>query len=322
MTEYLIENEKPVELGRSGVMVPPLGTGAWAWGDRIFWGYGRGYTEIDVRQAFDASLEAGVNFFDTAEVYGSGRSERLLGQFAPGGETPDGRKVVVATKFFPFPWRLRASALKSALKRSLERLQSGQSPLYQIHSPFSLHPVSFWASALGEAVKEGLALGAGISNYDLEKMRRAQEALERVGVPLTSNQMEYSLLNRSIEGNGVLKACLEDKITLISYSPLGKGMLTGKYSVQNPPPGLRGRIYKRSRLEKIQYIVNLLAEIGRRHGSKTPGQVALNWTICKGTLPIPGAKNAQQAYENTGALGWRLDEDEVAALDEVSDDYR
>jgi aryl-alcohol dehydrogenase-like predicted oxidoreductase len=161
----------------------------------------------------------------------------------------------------------------------------------------------------------------GVSNYSLDQMCRSHDRLIRVGVPLASNQVEYSLLNRKIERNGLLKECLDRKITPIAYSPIAKGMLTGKYSLQNPPSGVRARIYNRSRLERMQPVLKLLDEIGRRHGDKTPGQVAINWVIYKGALPIPGAKNAKQAYENAGALGWRLDENEVAALDEISEDY-
>jgi aryl-alcohol dehydrogenase-like predicted oxidoreductase len=322
MIDNLIAKESLVELGQSGVRISPMGIGAWAWGDRFFWGYGQGYSEDDVRHAFDASLESGINFFDTAEVYGSGRSERLLGQFAKAGVNTERPRLIIATKFFPFPWRLGAGSLKKALKRSLERLQVKRVDLYQIHSPYSPRSIETWAEALGEAVQEGFASAVGVSNYNLDQMRRAHDILLRANIPLASNQVEYSLLNRNIERNGLLKECQERRISLIAYSPIGKGMLTGKYSVQNPPPGVRARIYNRSRLEKIQPLVKLLVEIGRRHGSKTPGQVALNWTMCKGTLPIPGVKDAQQAFENTGALGWRLDESEIAALDDASIDYR
>jgi aryl-alcohol dehydrogenase-like predicted oxidoreductase len=236
--------------------------------------------------------------------------------------TEDGKPVIFATKFFPFPWRLRSTSLKRALKGSLKRLQAKKVDLYQIHTPYSPRSIETWAEALGEVINEGYANAVGVSNYNLDQMRRAHDRLLHVGAPLASNQMEYSLLNRNIERNGILKECLERKITLIAYSPIAKGMLTGKYSIENPPSGVRARMYNRSRLEKIQSIVKLLLDIGHRHDSKTPGQVAINWTICKGTVPIPGAKNAQQVFENAGALGWRLDESEVAALDEASEGYR
>jgi aryl-alcohol dehydrogenase-like predicted oxidoreductase len=309
-------------LGETNILISPLGTGAWAWGDRFVWGYGRNYSRADVQDAFDASLEAGINFFDTAEVYGNGLSERFFGEFAPGGLTPDGRRVVVASKFFPFPWRLWKGALRSALKRSLKRMKLERVDLYQIHFPLPPVSVETWASALGDVVHEGLAHSVGVSNYSVEQMRRTHQVLMKVGVPLASNQVEYSLLHRLPEKNGLLSACKELNIILLAYSPLAKGMLTGKYTPENPPPGVRGRQYTRKRLEQIQVLTRRMLEIGHAHGSKTAAQVALNWTICKGTVPIPGAKNARQAIENAGALHWSLTEDEVGELDRLSDDIK
>jgi aryl-alcohol dehydrogenase-like predicted oxidoreductase len=130
--------------------------------------------------------------------------------------------------------------------------------------------------------------------------------------------VEYSLINRKIERNGLLKLCQEQGITCIAYSPLGRGVLTGKYSSKNPPAGIRGRRYSAKFLDKIEPLIRLLHEIGREHGGKTPGQVALNWIIKKGAVPIPGAKNRQQALENAGALGWKLSDSELIALDQAS----
>jgi aryl-alcohol dehydrogenase-like predicted oxidoreductase len=304
-----------VNLGATGIQIPAMGTGAWAWGDRFMWGYGRGYNEDQVRGAFDASLEAGINFFDTAEVYGNGRSERFLGEFAPGGATPQGERVIIATKFLPFPWRLRKAALISALRRSLDRLKTGQVDLYQIHFPMPIRSVETWAEALGEAHQAGLVRAVGVSNYNASQMRRTHGVLARMGIPLASNQVEYSLIHRKPEVEGLLQACQELNITLLAYSPLGKGILTGKYTPESPPPGMRGRQYNRQRLQSLQRLIQRMREIGRDHGSKAPAQVAINWTICKGTVPIPGAKNARQAVENAGALGWRLTGQEVAELD-------
>jgi len=148
---------------------------------------------------------------------------------------------------------------------------------------------------------------------------RAHSALSKRGVPLASNQVEFHLLNRRIERDGLLKLCRELGVTLIAYSPLAKGLLTGKYTPQTRPPGLRSYIFRRARLGKIQPLIHLLREIGKAHDGKSPAQIALNWVICKGAVPIPGAKNARQARDNAGALGWRLSEAEIAALDKESD---
>ena len=307
------EIQDTVPLGKTNIQISRLGTGAWAWGDRMMWGYGRGYQENDIRQAFDASIAGGVNFFDTAEAYGMGASERWLGSFLPSVS-----KVVVASKFMPYPWRLTKGTLKRALSNSLKRLGLPAVDLYQIHWPFPPVPVETWADALADVVQAGLVRAVGVSNYNEDQMRRAYSTLAKRGVPLASNQVEYSLLDRRVEFAGLLKACQELGITLIAYSPLGKGALTGKYSPDKPMPGIRGREYTRSYLEKIQPLLNLMREVGREHNNRSPSQVALNWCIAKGSIPIPGAKNARQAQENCGALGWQLSEAQVAALDKAS----
>jgi len=309
------QNENLIPLGRTKIQIPRLGVGTWAWGDRRFWNYGQGYNDADIRAAFDASLAAGVNLFDTAEMYGNGRSERFLGSFLLGADAP----VIVATKFFPFPWRLSKSALLHALHNSLERLNLQKVDLYQIHWPFPPVAVETWAEALAQAVQQGLAQAVGVSNYSAEQMRRASVTLAKHDIALASNQVEYSLLKREVEQNGVLKTCQELGVTLIAYSPLAQGVLTGKYSPEHPMPGVRGWRYSRAALEKVQPLLRLMTETGAAHGGKTIAQVALNWTICKGTVPIPGAKNARQAQDNLGALGWRLSEAEVAALEDASE---
>ncbi len=303
-----------ITLGNTEIRISPLGIGTWAWGDRFFWNYGSEYSADDVRAAFAAAVEAGINFFDTAEVYGMGRAERFLGELAAQTTEP----VVIATKFFPFPWRVRRAAMKRALRLSLKRLGKESVDLYQIHFPWPPRSPDFWMRALGEMVREGLTKAAGVSNFNAEQMRRAHAILAAQDIPLASNQVHYSLLHRAPETNGVLAACKELGITLIAYSPLEMGLLTGKYSPENPPRGIRSRRYSKGYLARIQPLIGLMREIGRAHGNKTPAQVALNWVICKGAVPIPGAKNAHQAESNAGALGWRLTEDEIIALDNAS----
>lgn len=291
-----------------------IGLGAWAWGDRIVWNYGKGYSDADIEEGFRVSLENGVTLVDTAEVYGNGRSERLLGQFLKNTETP----VLVATKFFPLPWRWTKNSVVRALKASLERLELEKVDLYQIHWPSPLIPIETYAEGLAEVHKAGLARAVGVSNYDKNQMQRAVTVLAKYNIPLASNQVEYHLLNRSIEKNGLLARCQELGIRLIAYSPLAMGLLTGKYTPENPPPGVRGGRYT-ARLQEIQPLIKLMTEIGQDLGGKSPAQVALNWLICKGALPIPGAKNTRQAEMNAGAAGWRLSEEQVAALDKASD---
>ena len=291
-----------------------MGLGAWQWGDRAVWQYGHGYTDEDLRQAFQTSLAQGVRLVDTAEIYGSGRSERLLGQFLKDSQQP----VLIATKFFPWPWRLSRSALPRALRGSLERIGVEAVDLYQIHWPTPLLSPETMMEGLRMCVEEGLARTVGVSNFGPTEMLRAYSVLSQHSIPLASNQVSYSLLNRAVEKNGLLARCQELGVRLIAYSPLEKGLLTGKYGPEHAPPGTRSATYA-GLVRKIPPLIKLMNEIGQDHGGKTNAQVALNWLICKGALPIPGAKNAAQAGQNAGGLGWKLTDAEVARLDEVSE---
>ncbi len=307
--------EDIITLGTISQKVSVLGIGTWAWGDRRFWGYGSDYGIEDIREAFSISISQGINFIDTAEVYGNGTSEKIVASLMEESNVP----LVIATKFFPYPWRWRAIDFRNALANSLKRLKLKSVHLYQIHWPFPPVPIEKWVNCLADAYEEGLIEAVGVSNYNADQLKRAHDVLARRGIPLTSNQVPYSLINRKIERNGILQACQERNVQIIAYSPIGQGMLTGKYSEQNPPSGARRFLYNRNFLRKLQPLQEKLKEIGVAHGGKTPAQVALNWVICRGAIPIPGAKNRKQAEENAGALNWRLSEEEILVLNQLSD---
>ncbi len=294
-----------------------MGVGTWAWGDKGVWAYGEGYGEADLKATFDAALAGGLTLFDTAEIYGDGLSETILGRFM--NEKPE-TPFYVATKFWPNPWYTKTSILLDHLKASLKRLDLPRVDLYQIHFPMPFLSIKAWMEPMAQAVKEGLVKEVGVSNYSRSQMLRAQEALGKHGIPLASNQVQYSLVRRKMDFNGVREECLKSGIRLIAFSPLGMGMLSGKYTPQNPPKGPR-RIFYFNQLGRVQKLVARLKEIGEAHGGKTCNQVALNWIICRGGLPIPGAKNSAQMTENLGALGWRLTETEVTELDEKSKSF-
>ncbi len=291
-----------------------VGVGTWSWGDKSMWGYGRHYGDADLKGAFDAAITSGMRLFDTAEIYGFGKSERLLGRFVR--ET--GAAISVATKFFPYPWRVAPSQLLRALRGSLDRLGVARVDLYQTHWPLPPRSVVTWMEPMAQAVSEGLIKEVGVSNCSADQMRRAFDWLATRGIRLASNQVEYSLLKRDVETNGILDACRELNVRLIAYSPLAMGMLSGKYTPQAPPPGVRGVRYRRPLLSTLPALIGVLDDLGGAHGGKTRNQVALNWLVCKGALPIPGAKSAAHARDNAGAAGWRLTAEEVAALDAAS----
>jgi aryl-alcohol dehydrogenase-like predicted oxidoreductase len=291
-----------------------MGIGTWAWGDRLIWGYGRHYGKAEVRQAFEACEKAGVIFFDTAEAYGQGTSESLLGQFCRDTSS----KILIASKFMPYPWRLTKSQFQKALRSSLSRLDRQYLDLYQIHWPIPPVRIETWMESMAEAVQSGLIRQVGVSNFNSEQTQRAYDTLARLGVHLFSNQVEYHLLNRKIETNGLLSLCRALGIKVIAYSPLAQGVLTGKYTPQNLPRGLRARHLDHNYLQQIQPLISLMKKIGTNYEGKSVAQVAINWTICMGTLPIPGVKNSHQVDQNVGSLGWSLSSDDVNELLDVS----
>ncbi len=312
-----------VTLGNTGITVPPVCIGTWAWGDSFFWSYGKDYTETDLKQAFDNAVNAGVTFFDTAEIYGLGKSEQFLGQFIKQTSQP----IHIATKYMPLPWRFSASAVHDAIDHSLKRLQLDRIDLYQVHMPFDfLMGKKTLMEALAEEVKRGRIGAIGVSNYSADQMREAQNYLAAKGVPLAVNQVRYSLITREIESNGIFDTARELGVTILAYSPLAQGLLTGKYTPDQANTVMGARRldprFSQQGLEKLSPVINTLNEMGAKH-DRTPAQVALNWLIAQGNvIPIPGAKNANQAAQNAGAMGWSLDAEEVTQLDVLTRSYR
>lgn len=308
-----------IALTPEGRQIPALGVGTWAWGDSLFWTYGQDYTESDLQATFEASIAAGVNFFDTAEVYGWGESERLIGQFLK----KTGHPAMVASKYFPLPWRFSPKAVCEALTASLDRLQLGRIDLYQVHWPLDFFMgQKALMNALANEVKQGRIGAVGVSNYSAQQLKEAHHYLADRGIPLAVNQVQYSLLHRKIERNGVLEAARQLDVKILAYSPLAQGLLTGKYSLKDyqAPQGARKLSPKFSRqgLTKIELVQKTLAAIAKSH-NKTPAQVALNWLICIGNVvPIPGAKSAEQASQNAGALGWAMTPEEHEKLSRVT----
>lgn len=306
-------------LAGSDVEIPPLGVGTWAWGDRSVWGmggYDSGLTRDSIQEAWDASIDAGVTLFDTAEVYGRGESERIIGELL--SRDPERAALVkIATKFMPMPWKVNVKdSLLRSLRKSLGRLGRESVDLYQIHGPISFRSHAALADALANASQLGLTKAVGVSNFSARETRSMARELEARGLRLASNQIEFSLLRRDPEANGLLAACSELGVVPLAYSPIGQGRLTGKYSVSHQPQGKRN--FGKHPMQLVEYVVKELRRIGDKHDGKTAGQVALNWIMAKGAVPIPGAKNQKQAEENAGALGWHLDADDVEALDRVS----
>ncbi|AFY41448.1 aldo/keto reductase [Nostoc sp. PCC 7107] len=308
-----------ITLGKNGPTVPPLCIGTWAWGDKLFWNYGSDYGPEQLQAAFTAALEAGVTFFDTAEIYGMGLSEKFLGQFIKQTQQP----VQVATKFGPVPWRFTGQSVSDALTESLKRLQLQRIELYQVHWPFAFFlSQETLMNTLADEVKRGRIGAVGVSNYSAAQMREAHQILAARGVPLAVNQVRYSLLTRQVESSGIIATARELGVTILAYSPLAQGLLTGKYTAENLESLSGARKidpkFGKEGLQKIAPVISLLRSIGEKR-NRTPAQVALNWLIAQGNvIPIAGVKTSEQVRQNTGALGWQLNKDEIEELEKIT----
>jgi aryl-alcohol dehydrogenase-like predicted oxidoreductase len=227
-------------LGRSALQVPRLGVGVMTWGDAkglSRWNpaqlaYGGSDGRAEEERALEASLASGVTLFDTAEMYSGGASERRLGELA------FGKPVVIASKFPPHPFA-GVERMPRDLDATLQRLRRGSVDLYQHHFPSPRVPIERLMELMADAVDAGKVKAVGVSNYSAQQMRLAHAVLAKRGIPLASNQVQYSLLHRQPEVNGVLQACRELGVTLIAYQPLASGALTGKYGADAKPRGLR-----------------------------------------------------------------------------------
>lgn len=279
--------------------------------------YGGAHGFDEEKAALEASAAAGVTLFDTAAMYSGGASEQRLGELARG------KDVILATKF-PSGMFSRTESMPRELEASLARLGRNSVDLYQHHFPSNRVSIPQLMELMADVVEAGKVKAVGVSNYSAEQMRLAHTTLAKRGVPLASNQVEYSLLHRQPETNGVLDACRELGITLIAYQPLASGALTGKYASGVRPTGIRRFMghFRGKGPEIVAPVVALLREIGQRYG-KSPAQVALRWLIeNESVIPIPGAKNAKQATDNAGALTFSLTPTEIEALDNATLSWR
>jgi aryl-alcohol dehydrogenase-like predicted oxidoreductase len=314
-----------MDLGSTGLRIPKLGVGTANWGDPSRFGrfdlgqmaYGPVGSLEQQRGAVDASIALGAGLFDTAGMYGGGASERILGALLRD------KQAFIATKF---PSRLRSSRaddLPQELERSLARLGRNSVDLYQVHSPFPWLSIPRVMDRMADAVSAGRIRAVGVSNFSAAQLRLAHRALAARGVPLAAIQVEYSLLQRGPEANGVLDTCRELGVTLIAYMPLAMGALSGRYTGGARPVGFRRHlsVFRAGTRRRLSRPLALLNEIAQGH-QKSPGQVALRWLIQQGVVPIPGAKNAEQALQNAGALTFSLTSPEVEALERITRDWR
>ena len=313
-------------LGQTDIEITPIGLGVmqFAGGAGVF---GLMFPEIS-QETMDAiikaALDGGINWFDTAEMYGRGRSERGLADGLHAADKKDD-EVIVATKWFPM---LRtARNIPRTIHDRIHFLDGYSIDLYLVHQPWGFSSPEAEMEAMADLVESGLVRSVGVSNFSADQMRRAHRALERRGLPLATNQVQYSLLHRTIESNGVLETAKELGVTITAWSPLASGLLTGKFHndpeiFEQTPFGRRMRL--RREIEKSRPIIQALDELAKVYDA-TPAQIALNWLIHfqgETVVAIPGASKVNQAAESADSMNFRLSESEMVSLDELSQTFR
>jgi aryl-alcohol dehydrogenase-like predicted oxidoreductase len=312
-------------LGNSELEVTPIGLGCWQFSQSrgLIGRYWEALPDERIREILEVTIDSGINWLDTAEAYGRGQSERAIRAGLRSLRVEPGR-LVIATKWFPV--LKTADNIARSFPDRQQALGEYRVDLYQIHQPLSLSSIRAQMREMAELVAEGRIRAIGVSNFNARQMREAYEALDTLGVPLASNQVRYSLLDRRIEEDGVLDTARELGVTIIAYSPLGQGILTGKYHAdprairQKAGPRKYMRAFGPQGLAQTEPLVGALAEIAEGHGV-TPAQVALSWVISahgSGVVAIPGATRAEQAAQNAGAIRLRLEEDEIDHLARLS----
>ncbi len=309
-------------LGKTNIQVTPIGLGMmeFAGGGGLMGSAFPVIPQDEKNATVKAGLDGGINWFDTAELYGAGVSEASLSTALKAAGKKD-QDVVVATKWWPL-FRT-ARNIPRTIQDRIRFLDGYTISLYMIHQPFSFSSPEAEMEVMADLVQSGKIRSVGISNFNAERMRRAYTTLQKRGLPLAVNQVRYSLLDRSIEKNGVLDTAKELGITIIAYTPLASGLLTGKYH-KNPELLQKKSWFWRARLQrgvdKTRSLVMALEEIGLKY-KVTAAQVALNWVINshgETIVTIPGVTKVYQSQESAGAMQFKLSEDEVSRLNELS----
>ena len=292
--------------------LPKIALGAWAWGnDGTF---GNEHKIEDLKPIYDKSMELGLNLWDTAYVYGMGKSEEVLGEFL---KTSNREDFVISTKFTPqLAEMFEANEVTSMYENSAKILGVEDIDIFWIHNPVGAPE---WTKKLVETAKEHDIKMIGVSNHNLAEIEEANEILKEAGLKLGALQNHYSLLNRSSEDSGILEYCKENDIIFFSYMVLEQGALSGKYDTAHPfPEGSdRANAYGGS-LAEIEELNKAIAEIAENHNAKV-AQLPIAWAIAKGTLPIIGTTKVHHVEDAADAVNIELSDDEIKTMEELAD---
>ena len=292
--------------------LPKIALGAWAWGnDGTF---GNEHKIEDLKPIYDKSMELGLNLWDTAYVYGMGKSEEVLGEFL---KTSNREDFVISTKFTPqLAEMFEANEVTSMYENSAKILGVEDIDIFWIHNPVGAPD---WTKKLVETAKEHDIKMIGVSNHNLAEIKEANEILKEAGLKLGAVQNHYSLLNRSSEDSGILEYCKENDIIFFSYMVLEQGALSGKYDTAHPfPEGSdRANAYGGS-LAEIEELNKAIADIAENHDAKV-AQLPIAWAIAKGTLPIVGATKVHHVEDAANAVNIELSDDEIKTMEELAD---
>lgn len=308
-------------LGNTEIKVSSVGLGCWQFSGGgpavLFWQL---LSQSEVDDIVRTALENGINWFDTAELYGGGRSEKSLAKALLNANVTNG-DAVIATKWNPILRSFRS--ITSTFHKRQQCLLPFGVDLYQIHHPVAIATLRSQIGAMADLISQGKIKTVGVSNFSARLMRQSHELLSERDFSLTSNQVKFNLLHRRIEHNGILEVAKELNITLIAYSPLGQGLLTGKFHknpklISNLP--LVRRMQLGRMIERTRSLVMVLEEIAKSH-NRSVSEVALSWVINyhgDSIIAIPGATKSEHVKQNAGAMSLQLSPAEMARIDEES----
>ncbi|CAA0094506.1 putative oxidoreductase [BD1-7 clade bacterium] len=307
------------QFGQTDMKISALGLGTWQFsgGKGMVGGYWDALDEVTSREIVNCAVNGGINWFDTAQVYGGGESERNLSKALTSAGIAK-EDVHIATKWWPV--MKTAGNLKSTIDDRIDCLAPFPIAHHIVHQPFSISSVAQQMHAMADLMDAGKIQSVGVSNFSAKAMRKAHQVLQARGYALTANQVRYSMVTRNIETNGVLDAAKELGITIIAWSPLEQGLLTGRFHREGGIPAsmnfMRKGMLKSTGLQKTRSLIDAMQALTQKYDA-TIAQIALNYTVNvhgDTVVAIPGASKVSQVEQNLGALRFRLDDDDIQAL--------